>query len=97
MYNDKVLVLWVNSEMSNIFSNQNTIHDCNAINHTCLGSFLSTSLNTPINGAYGMIFAYIAENNAWHFQVSILTDNTIWERSNINHEVWSEWKQISTF
>lgn len=86
----------LSSELNNILSAQNTISDCNAITHTCLGSYLSTSINTPGSGSYGMIFAYIAENGAWHFQIAISTENTIWERSNINNGGWSTWKQIST-
>lgn len=86
----------LNSDMSNILSKQNVISDCNAITHTCLGSFRSETLNIPSSGAYGMIFAYLAENGAWHFQIAISTENTIWERSNINNGGWSTWKQIST-
>ena len=86
----------INSELDNILSIQKVIDDCNSVVQTCLGTYRSSSLNTPGFGSYGMIFTYIGEAGAWHFQVAIATDNTIWERSNINSAGWSDWIQLST-
>lgn len=74
---------------------QNIINDCNAVNKTSLGTYRAETLNTPKSGSWGMLFTYVGENGAWIFQISIDTENNIFQRSNINNQAWSDWRKIS--